>query len=393
MAYNNRRSYNRSYNNRKIHLSKRLRNRIIIIATGLVIFALIIALISSVFSCICTGSTKVEQTLDTATVGTAAKSAAKAKTNTVSFIEPKIKDDDQTSEGSLEDNYYVWNSKAFEGFKGTKENAKAHAKVINSAKTKLGLSVNVYSTIIPTHIEMGLPNRLKNNDSGITTNSQSDYIKAAYKKYSKKVKYINCYNMLSKHCNDYIYFDSDYCPTGLGGYYVYKSFAEAMKKTPLNLSDCKESKVENFTGYYNNFIDTELNTDTVQYWDFKYGINNTITTADGTQDTAYSCYNKEAETGAEAYNVFLYGKNPLEVIKSESNKAKGKIAVVHNKTGNSTVPYFTYNYKEVYSIDYTTYDGSIKKLCTDNKITDVIFVIDADSSSDSDQLSKLKSIL
>lgn len=395
MAYNNRRRYNsRSFSNKKIHISKRLRNRIIIIAVGLVIFALIIALISSVFSCICTGSAKTEPTVDTATVATATKAAAnsKPKANSIEFIEPKIKDD-QTSEGAFDGEYYIWNSKAFEAFKGTTSNAKSHAKVINKAKKKLGLSVNVYSAIIPTHIEMGLPNRLKNNDSGIYTNSQADYIKAAYKKYSKKVKFINCYNLLSQHCNDYIYFDSDFCPTGLGGYYVYKSFADTMKKNAVKLSDCKESKVDNFTGYYNNLVDTELNVDTVQYWDFKYGMKNTITNSDGAQDTAYSCYNKEAETGADAYNVFLYGKNPLEVIKSESGKANGKIAIIHNKTGNSTVPYFTHNYKEVYSIDYTLYDGSIKNLCAENKITDVLFLTDADSSSDSDQLSMLKNIL
>jgi hypothetical protein len=195
---------------------------------------------------------------------------------------------------------------------------------------------------------------------------------------------------MSEHCNDYIFFDSDYNPTGLGGYCVYRSFVQSINKKPISLGNCTEGTVENFYGYYNNFLDTELNVDSVHYWDFNYKVTNQITTADDEEETAYSCYNKEAETGAGAYNVFLYGKNPLEVIKSENSTASGKIAIIHNNTGNSSVPYFTYNYEEVYSVDYTVYKGDLKKLCDENGITNVLFLNDTDSSSDADQLSKLK---
>ncbi len=391
MAYN-RRNYN-SYNNNKIHVSRRLRNRAIIIAVGIVVFALIVALISSILSCVCTGTTKTEPTIDTATVGTgtnAKQTAKKTTDDSIKFKEPEIRDTDTSSEGVFDGDYYVWNSKAFEAFKGSKSNAKEYAEVINGTKSRLGTKVNVYSELVPTHIEMGLPNRLKNTENGIKTKSQADYIKAAYKSLDKKVKYINCYNLMSEHCNDYIFFDSDYNPTGLGGYCVYRSFVQSINKKPISLGNCTEGTVENFYGYYNNFLDTELNVDSVHYWDFNYKVTNQITTADDEEETAYSCYNKEAETGAGAYNVFLYGKNPLEVIKSENSTASGKIAIIHNNTGNSSVPYFTYNYEEVYSVDYTVYKGDLKKLCDENGITNVLFLNDTDSSSDADQLSKLK---
>lgn len=396
MAYNNRGSY-RSYD-RKIHVNKKFRNRVIIIATGIVIFALIVALISCIFSCVCTGSTKTDPTINTATLGTGtsanAKTKAKAKpTDSITFKEPDIKDDDTESVGVLDGEVYVWNSKAFAAFNGTKENAKAYADYINEVKSTLGNGVNVYSSIFPTHIETGLPNRMKNTDEGISTKSQADYIKAAYKKYDKKVKYINTYNEFSTHCNDYIFFDSDYNPTALGGFCVYKSFVDTTKKSKIALSSCKEAAVQNFTGYYNDTTDSELGVDMITYWDFPYSINNTITTADGETFTAESVYNKDAESGASAYDVFLYGKNPLEVIKSESDKASGKIAIIHNKTGNSSVPYFTYNYEEVYSIDYTQYNGNLKNLCEENGITDVLFISDTDSSADSDQLASLQKLL
>lgn len=122
-------------------------------------------------------------------------------------------------------------------------------------------------------------------------------------------------------------------------------------------------------------------------------MNNTITTEDDDTNSYDSCYNKEAESGAWSYNVFLYGRNPLEVIKSESDKASGKIAIVHNNTGNSTVPYFTYNYQEVYSIDYNTYSGNLKEFCSKNGIKDVLFLVNTESSSDSDQMANLKKLI
>lgn len=392
MANYGRNNYN-PYNKRKIHISRRVRNRAIIILTGIIILALIITLISSVFSCIFTGSASVEPTVDTATIGTTAKPVEKTAADNLKFKEPDIKDSDSESTGSTDNGYYIWNNKAFEGFTGTKKDAQAYAKLINNAKTNLGLRTNVYSTIIPTHIEMGLPNRLKNTSGGITTNVQSDYIKAAYKSYSKKVKYINSYNLLSEHCNDYIYFDSDHNPTGLGGYYVYKAFAQATKNKAISLKECKDTTVENFYGSYNNFTDSELNVDTVHFWDFSYNMSNNITTEDGESDTASSCYYKEAETGAGAYSVFLYGNNPLEVIKSESPEAKGKIAIVHDSTGCCVVPYFTYNYEEVYSIDIRSYEGKLKNLCAENDIENVLFINDTVGTVDSDKLEKINNII
>lgn len=394
MAYYGGRNYN-SYNSKRFHISRRFRNRAIIIAAAIIILALIITLISSVFSCICTGSASTNPTVDTATLGKnkPKKKVEKPKADNLTFKEPDIKDEDSESTGTFDGEYYIWNTKVFESFKGVKSNAKSYAKLINGAKETLGLKTNVYSVIMPTHIEMGLPGRLKNTEDGIKTKSEADYISAAYSNYSKKVKYINCYNQLSEHCNEYIYFDSDHNPTALGGYYVYKAFAEATKKKAITLAECKESTVENYYGWYNNVTDSELAVDTVHYWDLPYNMTNTITNAEGDTETTYSCYNKEAETGSNAFTVFLYGNNPLEVIKSENKKAEGKIAIVHDSTGCPVVPYFTYNYEEVYSVDLRSYEGSLKALCQENDIDNVLIINDTVGSIDTEKFDKLSNIL
>ncbi|MCH5303817.1 MAG: hypothetical protein J1E41_03045 [Ruminococcus sp.] len=394
MAYYNGRGY-RPHNSKKFHLSRRLKNRIIIVASGILIFALIIVLISTVFSCICSIQAPTEPTIDTATVGSTVKAEETTKTtksDKIKFKEPDIEDDGD-SVGEFDNEYYIWNNKAFEAFTGTDKDAENYAKYINNAKSTLGSSVNVYSLVMPTHIEMGLPNRLKNNNDGIKTSSQADYIKSTYNSLSKKVKYVNAYNLLSEHCKDYIYFDSDHNPTALGGYYAYQAFVELLGKKAIPLNECTEGSVESFMGSYNNFTDSELNVDTVQYWDFPYSVSNDVTDTDGNTNTLGSCYYKSVAEGSNAYSVFLFGRNPLEVIKSESKKASGKIAIVHDSIGSSMVPYFTYNYKEVYSIDYREYSGNLKNLCKENGIKNVLFINDTSGTVNSEKLELMQNIL
>ncbi len=393
MAYYNGSGY-RPYKTKRYRISRRLKNRIIIVASGILIFALIIVLISTVFSCICSSPDATEPTINTATIGSSVKATEtnKPKTNKIMFKEPEISDDKETT-GEFDNEYYIWNNKAFEAFKGGKKDAKTYADLIKRAKDSLGSSVNVYSAVLPTHIEMGLPNRLKNSDDGITTKPQSDYIKSIYKNLGKKVKFVNAYNLLSEHCKDYIYFDSDRNPTALCGYYAYQAFTEVVNKKAISLNDCEKGTVENFMGSYNNFTGSELNVDTVEYWDFPYKVTSDITNEDGETNTLDGCYDKSIEAGSDAYSVFLYGRNPLEVIKSESKNAKGKIAVVHDSIGSVSVPYFTYNYDEVYSIDFRSYNGSIKKLCSENGIDNVLFINDALGTADSEKLDMIKNIL
>ncbi len=207
---------------------------------------------------------------------------------------------------------------------------------------------------------------------------------------NKNVIPVNAYNKLSEHCNDYVYFSSDHHWTGLGAYYAYTAFAEEAKLPVLNLSSCTETKIEGFNGTFSGMASTELNKDTVSYWKLPYEVKNTITNSNGEELEVDSPY----YDGADGYGVFIYGDNPIEVLKSSSPSANGeKIAIIHESYGNAFVPYLTYNYSEVYSIDFRSWSGSLKTFCQQKGITNVIFLNGVMSSATQVQLDSIESIL
>ena len=84
----------------------------------------------------------------------------------------------------------------------------------------------------------------------------------------------------------------------------------------------------------------------------------------------------------------------LEVIKSQSPSAsKEKVAIIHESYGNAFVPYLTYNFSEVYSIDFRSWNGSLKTFCQQKGITNVIFLNGVMSSATQVQLDSIENIL
>lgn len=350
------------------------------------IFVLIIILLTLMFKSCFGKDEQTSATIPTATIAPtteASKSSSKANTSggildnvsditsTTEFLTPKPEDNNQSA--SLDESLLIWNNVAFELFYGSEDSATSYANSINSYADSLGSAVKVYSMVVPNHTEMGLPERLKKGD-GYSSTSQAENIKTIYSKFNSNVTPINCYNNLSKHCNEYIYFNTDHHWTGLGSYYAYEAFAKTTNQSVLSLSDCTEEKIEGFTGSFTNMVNTDLGTDTVSYWEFPYKATMDMTSDSNKELDSYNSVYYEGETGgSNAYGVFIYGDNPLSVLKSDRNTGK-KIAVVKESYGNAFVPYLTYNYDEVHVIDFRHWTGNLPQYCSENGINEVLFI-------------------
>ena len=387
---------------------RRIRNRTIIIAC----FVLILALIIWVFSSCIKGCSKGCASKNTAGISTETKSTeatekpkseneSKSDANSheefpteaddMSFNKPKI--DDDGSAGAYEGNLYIWNDSAFEMFYGDKDLAEAYANLINTAHSSLGDGINLYSMIVPNHTEFGLPDRLK-SDGNATTYSQADYIKNAYSAMNDGATPVNVYNALSKHCNEYIYFSSDHHWTGLGAYYAYAAFMEQLDKIPLSLDDCTENTIDGFTGSFLKLVSGGVKDDTVHFWSFPYDAPTSVTDDSGSTADYDSPFYEYASSGDYTYSLFLYGDNPLTCIQSSSENADDeKILVVHESYGNALIPFLSNNYSEVYSIDFRSWEGSIKDFCEENDITNVLFLNGVMSSATTMQVDAMESIL
>ena len=353
---------------------------------------LIITLISSVFRACAGDGEKKNDDLSTAptspTQAVATQPATQpANAAALSFVTPNIQDDN--SAGYMGTNAYIWNGGAFELFGGDEYRAELYAETINNAQKKLG-TVKVYNMVVPNHTEMGLPQRLKNSDA--PSDSQAENIKQIYSKLNSSVTPINGYNKLAEHCNEYIYFNSDHHWTGLGAYYAYTAFAEATNQNVLDLSSCTENKIEGFTGSFANTNDG-LTTDTVSYWTFPYNVTMDITDSNGTTSNYESPYYQYAEAGSNTYGVFIMGDNPLTVLHSDSENGTGKkIAVIKESYGNAFAPFLTNNYSEVHIIDFRYFGQNLADYCTQNGITEVLYLNGIMSANTQVQLDSMDSL-
>lgn len=312
----------------------------------------------------------------------------------LTFDEPDIPDDKSvegyySSENSA---VYIYNKAAYELFSGTESSAQDYADCISEFKASVGDDITVYNMVIPNHIEFGVPKRLI-QDGTVQSNSQAENINTIYTSYTEDVVPINCYNKLSEHFKEYIYFNTDHHWTGLGAYYAYQAFCEQTDQKVLDLSVCTENKVDGYEGSL-LYCDGSLyeNLDTIHYWTFPYNTYAMRTESSG--DTPYetTIYYEGATSGPYTYGAFIWGDCSLFVEYNQDLTNGKKIAVVKESYGNAFVPYLTANYEEVHVIDFRYYDGNLKSYCTQNGIDEVIFVNNIMAANTAIQVDRIRTL-
>lgn len=384
-SYNGRPVYQNRGRNKRRRNRRRTRNRIIIVSVAVALLALIILLFVLIINgcsrkneapAVSTNTIEQQEASNPtqATKDEAVKSGNANDLSPAFFKTPSIQDDNTM--GASYYGIYVWRGSGYELFGGDEERSTTYAETINGFADKL-IGIDVYDMMIPNHTEMGLPQRLKESDAYST--SQADSIKWAYDKLSDKVTPINAYNYLADHNNEYIYFKSDHHWTGLGAYYAYKAFADTNKMKALDLSECTEQQIEGFTGSFTNTA-SGMDDDTVHYWEFPYSVSMDLTYEGGNVETWDGPYYPGATAGSLTYGVFIFGDNPLTVLKSSSPDAEQgrRIAIVKESYGNAFAPYLTNNFEEVHVVDFRYFRDTVGMdfvtYCRSAGITDVLFL-------------------
>lgn len=406
-AVSNRPVYNVNRNNRrsKKRNKRRMRNRIIIVGSFILILVLLIVLFSIMFKGCSGNKNESGENISTETKSTAQTTASGANSDNLqntessggllsptTFVTPEIKDDQ--SKGFDSFGIYVWNEAGYELFGSSEEKAKKYAETINGFADKFSDNTKIYNMVIPNHTEMGLPQRLKNDEA--KSASQADNIKSIYENLSEKVTPVNAYNLIAEHNDEYIYFNSDHHWTGLGAYYAYSAFAQTTNQKVLDLKNCEEKKIEGFTGSFSSYSDV-IKADTVHYWNMPYNVTMDVYRTADTFDTYNSPYYEYAEAGTATYGVFIIGDNQdagLSVLHSEPEDASEgkKIAVVKESYGNAFVPYLTNNYQEVHIIDFRYFSQNLPEYCKANGIDEVLFLNGVMSANTQIQLDSMSNL-
>lgn len=307
------------------------------------------------------------------------------------FNKPDIKDNGASGD-FISNAIYLWNNKAYNIFGSSEKIAKNYSSGVNYIAKKLGSDVKVYDIVVPNQVEFGLPSRIVESVGG---HSQAENIKCIYENLSDDVIPVNCYNVLSEHCNEYIYFGTDHHWTSLGSYYAYTAFCDRAGLTPMTISDDKCEKVAGFTGaFYTATSSPALlaNPDTVYFYDLPNDTYAYLREKPDSERLTVDVYYPGASSGTLTYGAFCWGDVSEFIIHSDCNTGK-KVAVIKDSYGNAFAPYLTANYDEVHLIDFRYWKGELPSYLKSNGITDVIIINNTMSANAPDQVDTMKELV
>lgn len=269
---------------------------------------------------------------------------------------------------------FILDDTALEIFYGDSSIITDYVNIINSFRVTVPSKTNVYSMVVPTHFEFGLPNKYRSE----VGNLQKPYIDEIYSSLSSDVITVDAYSEIKKDYfeGNYMYFRTDHHWTARGAYSAYVAFAEKAGFEPTPLSDFEVRKVDKFLGtFYSATYDKKLasNPDFVEYYAPKnnytvtnYDKNGNITTTDG------YIVAKRVSGDSNGYLVFMGGDIPLSVIETDANTGRS-IIVFKESYGNAFIPFLTQNFDKIYVADIRTFPFNAVDFVNDNSISDVLF--------------------
>lgn len=314
-----------------------------------------------------------------------------APVDTDEFIAPVIKDDGK--DGTLySSTLYLYKKAGYNLFGSTDKVAKNYAKAVNDIAKTLNKKTKVYNIVVPNHTEFGLPTRIA-KEIGCT--SQADNIKVINKNLSDRIQPINCYNALSAHNDEYIYYNTDHHWTSLGAYYAYTAFCEQTGKTPIDIKELKKNSIDGFTGSFYTLSGSSAlysNADTVEYYDLPVKTSAKMKERMGSSTINCDIYYPASTSGTLTYGVFCWGDTAQFVINTSAKTGK-KIAVVKDSYGNAFAPFLTAHYDEVHLLDYRYYSGKLKDYVKSNGIDEVLILNNTMSANSTSQVATMKSSL
>lgn len=268
--------------------------------------------------------------------------------------------------GKIENNGIIYgsNGELFEKFDSLdEEKFKNNVEAINNFAETYYDKVSLM--IIPSSYEI----YKENLQMGSPIIMQEELINKIYN-FSSFTNNIDVMKELLDNKNSYIYYKTDHHWTTYGAYLAYCKFIDSINGNKVNLENFQEVELPNFYGtYYSKAKPFNIEPDIMTYYDF----NNLTMEIVG--DKIYdSIYDYSKETLRDKYSLFLYGNNPLTIIKNKDIKNNKKILVIKDSFGNSLVPFLTQNYEEVHVIDLRYFSSKLSNYLAENNFEDILIV-------------------
>lgn len=279
----------------------------------------------------------------------------------------------------------------FEYYNFNRKVADRYISAVNQTTSRLNGKANVYDMIVPTSMDIILP---ESKREGLNTDDQHKAINYFYG--SVRAKTIDIFDKLLSHNSEYIYFRTDHHWTALGAYYAYEEFAKAKGFTPTPLSAFETREFSDFLGSF--YAESDKNP--------KLGETPDTVTAYVPKDTNDMIYkdkngnkiNSKIISDVTTWNknskylTFICGDNPYSVIENPNITDGSSIVVVKESFGNAFVPFLVGHYQNVYVIDYRYWKGNLADFTIQNNVDDVLFINNISATRSSSLVEKMEKI-
>ena len=127
---------------------------------------------------------------------------------------------------------------AYEYYNFKEEYANQYITAVADAGEKLNGIATVYDMVIPTSIDIDLPESYIDRNQLNTSDQRQaieDYIYPSINAMNSSVKTVSVFDALKSHANEYLYFRTDHHWTQLGAYYAYVEFCKVRGFEPVAL--------------------------------------------------------------------------------------------------------------------------------------------------------------
>lgn len=270
---------------------------------------------------------------------------------------------------------------AYEYYNFVTDLAKEYITAVVNAGSKLAGKATVYDMVIPTSIDIMLPESYIEKNSLNTSDQKKaidEYILPSITAQDSNIKTVSIFDTLKAHANEYLYFRTDHHWTQLGAYYGYVEFCKARGFEPVALDQFDRA---DYTGYLGSFYTATnsaalaANPDTVEAYIPRADVNLSFTQTDGqTVESWPLIADGEQYDTTSKYIAYCAGDQPYEEIVNNDMAEGPSIVVVKESFGNCFLPFLVNHYKTVYVVDYRYYDGTVTDLVNSTGATDVLLL-------------------
>ena len=283
--------------------------------------------------------------------------------------------------GKLENNNIIYGENEFLFDKFTKIDDKRVQNNIN-AINKMTSNTDVPVSII-----------IAPNSYEIYSEYVPKYAPLITQKDKIEVIYNDLYNMntidlvekMRSLSNESLYYKTDHHWTTDGAYLAYKEFIKSIGVDPVDLQVYEKNSVSNFYGTYFSKAKPFNNTgDSLEYYNF---LDVSMMIGDKSYDSLYDLSKLNTR---DKYSMFLYGNNPITIIKNTKLNNGKKLLVFKDSYANSMVPFLTQNFEEIHVIDLRSFSTKVSEYINNNDFSNILLVYNFINFTQDANIVKLK---